>query len=275
MPLQVPFAKAQAVGNDFLVVEWTALAELGYQESDLPELSRRICERHFGVGADGLEVVFPSQTAEAHIRIFNSDASEAEISGNGTRCVAAWLIAERAVPDTLSISTAAGTKALRLLARKGNVFEFEMGMGRPTWKEEEKETEVDAGGWPRTATILNVGNPQCVLFVDDFDFDWRALGAEIEHHPRFPNRTNVSFVKVLDRHTIDARFWERGAGETASSGTGSTGAAVASILTGKTESPVVVKTVAGDMTLDWQGEDARLRGPAVVLAQGVFLDARP
>lgn len=275
MPIRVPFAKAQAVGNDFLVVEWAALAELRYRESDLPELARRICDRHFGVGADGLEVVFPSPHAHAHIRIFNSDASEAEISGNGTRCVAAWLIAERAMPEELRISTAAGTKSLKLLGCKGNVFEFEMGMGKPSWNEHEKETELDAGGWPRTVTIVNVGNPQCVLFVDNFDFDWRALGAEIEHHPRFSNRTNVSFVNVLDANTIDARFWERGAGETASSGTGSTGAAVASILTGRTDSPVIVKTVAGDMTLEWQGGDARLRGPAVVLAQGVFLDVKP
>ena len=275
MPSRIPFAKAQAVGNDFLVVEWTALEELGYRESDLPQLARRICERRVGVGADGLEVVFPSQDAHAHVRIFNSDASEAEISGNGTRCVAAWLIAERAIPEELRISTAAGAKSLKLLERKGNVFEFEMGMGKPTWNDDEKETELDAGGWPRTVTILNVGNPQCVLFVDDFELNWRSLGEEIERHPRFPQRTNVSFVRVVDRNTIEARFWERGAGETASSGTGSTGAAVASILTGRADSPVLVKTVAGDMTLEWQREDASLRGPAVVLAQGVFLDAKP
>ena len=273
MPSRVPFAKAQAVGNDFLVVEWTALEELGYREGDLAELSRRICERHRGVGADGLEVVFPSEDAHAHIRIFNPDASEAEISGNGTRCVAAWLIAERAIPEELRISTAAGTKALKLLGRRGNVFEFEMSMGKPVWEDNDKDTEIDVGGWPRSVTILNVGNPQCVLFVEDFELDWQSLGAEIERHTRFPDRTNVSFVRVIDRNTIEARFWERGAGETASSGTGSTGAAVASILTGRAGSPVVVKTVAGDMTLEWSGEDARLRGPAVVLAQGVFLDA--
>ena len=275
MPTRIPFAKAQAVGNDFLVVEWTALAELGYQEAELGELARRICDRHFGVGADGLEVVFPSESDHARIRIFNSDASEAEISGNGTRCVAAWLIAERAIPEDLRISTAAGTKSVRLLERRGRRFELEMGMGQPSWADSDKETEIDAGGWPRTATILNVGNPQCVLFVENFDFDWRALGREIERLPRFPQRTNVSFVRVAGPNTIDVRFWERGAGETASSGTGSTGAAVAAILTGKVESPVVVKTTAGDMTLEWQGEDVRLRGPAEVLAQGVFLDDRP
>ena len=275
MPSRVPFAKAQAVGNDFLVVEWEALDRLGYREADLPELARRICDRHFGVGADGLEVVFPSATADAHVRIFNSDSSEAEISGNGTRCVAAWLIAERGIPEELHISTAAGTKAVRLLGRRGREFELEMGMGKPSWLEGEQTTELDAGGWPRKATILNVGNPQCVLFVDDFELDWRALGREIERHPRFPRRTNVSFVRVADRNTIEARFWERGAGETASSGTGSTGAAVAAILTGKAESPVRVETTAGDMLLEWQGEEARLRGAAVVLAQGVFLDERP
>ncbi len=275
MPARVPFAKAQAVGNDFLVVEWAALEELGYEEADLPELSRRICARHHGVGADGLEVVFTSEDAHAHIRIFNSDASEAEISGNGTRCVAAWLIAERAIPEELRISTAAGVKSLRLLGREGAVFELEMSMGRPLWDEGDKQTELDAGGWPRPVTVLSVGNPQCVVWVENFDFDWRALGAEIERHRRFPQRTNVSFVRATGPNVIEARFWERGAGETASSGTGSTGAAVAAILTGRVESPVTVKTVAGEMTLEWQGDEARLRGPAAVLAQGVFLDAKP
>ncbi|MCB9385336.1 MAG: diaminopimelate epimerase [Bryobacterales bacterium] len=182
------------------------------------------------------------------------------------------MIAERDIPSELRISTAAERRPCACSSARDAPLRARDGMGKPSWTEADKDAEVDAGGWPRQATILNVGNPQCVLFVDDFDLDWRSLGREIEQHPRFPQRTNVSFVRVVDPHTIEARFWERGAGETASSGTGSTGAAVAAILTGRAESPVRVVTTAGDMILEWAGDDVSLRGPAEVLAQGVFLD---
>jgi diaminopimelate epimerase len=116
-----------------------------------------------------------------------------------------------------------------------------------------------------------VGNPQCVFFVDDFDFGWRELGARIERHPRFPNRTNVSFVKVLDRHTLDVRFFERGAGGTMSSGTGSTGAAAAAMARGLVESPVRVLTPAGPLRLSWKGDEILLAGPAEIVAEGEFM----
>ena len=120
------------------------------------------------------------------------------------------------------------------------------------------------------ATVLNVGNPQCAVFVENFDFDWRDLGARIESHKRFPNRTNVSFVRVLDRHTIETRFFERGAGETMSSGTGSTGAAAAAAARGLVESPVTVQTPAGPLTLRWEDSDILLAGPAEIVARGEF-----
>ena len=119
-------------------------------------------------------------------------------------------------------------------------------------------------------TILDVGNPQCALLVESLDFDWRELGREIEGHRRFPKRTNVSFVRVVDRHTIEARFYERGAGPTLSSGTGSTGAAVAAILAGKVESPVRVVTEAGALDLEWRDGEALLRGPAEIVARCEF-----
>jgi len=118
--------------------------------------------------------------------------------------------------------------------------------------------------------ILNVGNPQCAVFCPDFDFDWKALGAELEHHSRFPERTNVSFVRVLDRHTLDVRFFERGAGETKSSGTGSTGAAAAAFARGMVESPVEVRTPAGPLQLRWHTADMLLTGPAEIVANGEF-----
>ena len=169
---------------------------------------------------------------------------------------------------TVRIATGAGIKCLRLLDRQGYKFSFEMNMGRPHI--EELQTSIEG----RDATIVNVGNPQCVFFVgnDDagFDFDWASLGARVERLPRFPKRTNVSFIRALDRHTIDARFFERGAGVTMSSGTGSTGAAAAAHARGLVESPVCVQTPAGPLHLRWNGPDILLAGPAEIVARGEF-----
>jgi diaminopimelate epimerase len=289
--MEISFTKAHAVGNDFLVVEAAELASAGIAERDLAEFSRKVCDRHRGVGADGVEIVdaagsaaqadgtglagpahapAPPTQADASIRLFNSDGSEAEISGNGTRCVAAYLL-ERGRSSPLRIATKAGLKALRLIERRGLVFQLEMSMGRPTYRQETAAWLAKNELAIREITILDVGNPQAALLVDDFEFDWRALGREIETHERFPNRTNVSFIRVLDRHTIEVRFWERGAGETLSSGTGSTGAAVAAIAAGRAESPVTVVTPAGEMRLRWDDE-VLLEGPAELVARGQYLD---
>src|SRR5262249_28759878 len=157
--------------------------------------------------------------ADAAIELWNSDGSASEISGNGTRCAAALLVSESRAGNPVRIATGAGIKTLRLLSHEEDNYSFEMNMGRATI--EELHSTV---GPERDSVILNVGNPQCAVFTTDFDFDWRGLGAHLERHPRFPNRTNVSFIRVVDRHTLDVRFFERGAGETMSSGTGSTGA---------------------------------------------------
>ena len=269
--MPIPFIKAQAVGNDFLIVDEAALRAAGMDELGYAEFSRRICDRHCGVGADGLEILLadPAEGADHAIRIFNSDGSEAEISGNGTRCVAAALMEAGDAPESLRIATRAGVKTLLLLGREGPRFQIEMSMGRPRYKEDEIGCTLETSAGPHTATIVDVGNPQCVFLVDDFDWDWRSLGREIETHPRFPDRTNVSFVKVIDRHTIDVRFWERGAAETASSGTGSTGATVAAILSGRCESPIRVVTTAGDLELRWE-DDVVLVGPAAVVCRGEY-----
>ena len=274
--MAIPFVKTQAVGNDFLVVEGVLLRKLGIPERLYPDLARQICHRYLGVGADGLELVFPRgpdspPEVDAVIRIFNSDGSEAEISGNGTRCVAAWLIDARGGRETLHIATKAGVKKLRLTGRDGDCFFLEMSMGRPIYEEKDVGCLLETQSGTHTVTVVNAGNPQCALMVESLDLDWRALGREIETHPRFPDRTNVSFVRILDRNTIDVRFWERGAGETASSGTGSVGATVAAILSGNVESPVKVVTTAGDMNVRWEDEDVILEGPAVIVARGEYL----
>jgi len=263
--MRIPFTKAHGARNDFLLT-W---------DHDIPELdyaavARAICDRHAGVGADGW-ILVGEQAGLPWIRLFNSDGSEAEISGNGTRCAAAFLMDAGVCGGEVTIRTGAGAKQLRRLGRRGMHFELEMNMGRPTVREGHLRFPLPVSEATVDATILDVGNPQCAVFVSDFDFDWRKLGAEIERHPMFPNRTNVSFVRPLDAHTIEVRFFERGAGETMSSGTGSTGAAAASVLRGLTQSPVRVLTPAGPLDLRWDGGDIFLVGPAEIVATGEFL----
>jgi diaminopimelate epimerase len=267
--VSIPFTKAQAVGNDFLVIERSDLESAGISNSYLPGFAKQICHRYFGVGADGLEVVSASDSGDAEIHLWNSDGSSAELSGNGTRCVAAYLTAAKRVAEKFSISTDAGNKQLELLNAAHPNYVFKMAMGLPSYQTADIDTKLDIAGSPSTVTLVNVGNPQCAMFADDFEFDWRKLGAAIEQHPHFPDRTNVSFIRVIDCHTIDVRFWERGAGETMSSGTGSTGAAAAAIISKRAESPITVKTVAGDMTLDWT-DQIYLTGGAQIIATGYY-----
>lgn len=266
----LPFTKAEAVGNDFLVVGWNDVDALGFGEDDLGSLAKQMCDRHRGPGADGVEYVFDSPDADAHIRLFNSDASEAEISGNGTRCVGAWLVDRRGERERITLSTAAGIKPLEVLECDPPRFLFDMGMGLPKYEESDLKRTLQLQHGSVEATVVNVGNPQCVLFVNHFGIDWRSWGSQIERLPEFPSRTNVSFVRIVDEHTIDVRFWERGAGETMSSGTGSTGAAAAAILTGQIKSPVKVDTSAGQMDLRWD-DQIYLRGPARLIARGDYL----
>ena len=250
------------------------MSALGLAEADLTHLAAQICERHFGVGADGLEVLeapgsFPSG-ADIAIRIFNADGSEAEISGNGTRCVAAFLADQGSCRETVTIATQAGVKEVRLVEQKGSWFLFDMGMGQPQYSQDEVACSLETELGEHQVTLVNVGNPQCVLMVDEFPPHWQQLGRVIETHERFPAGTNVSFVKRLDAHTLDVRFWERGAGETISSGTGSTGAAAAAILLGQALSPVEVSTPAGKLHLTWDSDDIILRGSAELTARGEY-----
>ena len=265
--MKIPFTKAHGAKNDFLFT-WRQDAPHP-AASDHAGIARAICDRHTGIGADGWMLVDPPCDADAEgtIQLYNSDGSIAEMSGNGTRCAAAFLIRHGHAAGVVRVRTGAGVKHLRLLGRRTLEFDFEMNMGRPELIAGSFPLEV-AGG-PRDVTLLWVGNPQCAVPVDHFDFDWRALGAEIERHPHFPKRTNVSFVKSVDAHTIDVRFWERGAGETMSSGTGSTGAAAMAVARGMASSPVRVLTPAGPIDLRFDG-DIYLTGPAEIVGEGEF-----
>ena len=260
--MKIPFTKAHGARNDFLL---TPVEDA--PATDLASAARAICDRHTGAGADGWILI---DAAPPRIRLFNADGSEAEISGNGTRCAAAYLIERGAAAGELRILTGAGEKHLRLVERDGLRFVFEMNMGRPVCAEGDLRYALPLAGGLREVTILDVGNPQCAVFVDSFEFDWESLGAQIERHARFPRRTNVSFVRVVDPHTVDVRFFERGVGVTMSSGTGSTGAAAAAVLRGLAESPVRVLTPAGALDLRWEGDAICLVGPAEIVARGEF-----
>jgi diaminopimelate epimerase len=261
--MNIPFTKAHGARNDFLL-SWRDQLPSTF---DASSTAVAICDRHTGAGADGWLLVSSSgyaESADGSIELWNSDGSRSEISGNGTRCAAAFLIEANRASGDVRILTGAGVKHLRLLDRDGHRFSFEMNMG-PAVIEKLRTSILDYD-----ATILNVGNPQCAVFVEHFDFDWRSLGAEIERHWQFPHRTNVSFVERIDEHTLDVRFFERGAGETMSSGTGSTGAAAAAFARGLVEGPVRVLTPAGPLALRWEGQDILLAGPAEIVASGEF-----
>ncbi|MGH9557787.1 MAG: diaminopimelate epimerase [Bryobacteraceae bacterium] len=257
---KIPFTKAHGARNDFLLTPRGAVSG----RTDLASIARAICERHTGAGADGWLLIDDSADADAAIELWNSDGSRSEISGNGTRCAAAWLMEHSRAANPIRISTGAGIKTLRLLERNGLKFSFEMNMGRVIIEELHAKIQTC------DSTILNVGNPQCAIFVENFGLDWRALGTSIERDARFPHRTNVSFIRVLDRHTLDVRFFERGAGETMSSGTGSTGAAAAAVARGLAETPVEVRTPAGPLMLRWDRDEILLAGPAEIVTTGEF-----
>jgi len=259
--MTIPFTKAHGARNDFLLTWRHSLPEI----TDMAEAARAICDRHTGAGADGWMILARHDTANAAIELWNSDGSRSEISGNGTRCAAAFLVDAGLAGDDVVIATGAGPKHLRLLERHGLQFEFEMNMGTPVM--EELQTSFEGFD----CTILNVGNPQCAFFVDNFAFDWVSLGARIERHSRFPKRTNVSFIRKIDEHALEVRFFERGAGETMSSGTGSTGAAAAARARGLVSSPVRIQTPAGPLDVCWQGEEIHLSGPAELVVRGEFL----
>ncbi len=259
MPIGIPFTKASACGNDFLIVDG---AHAGSQRT---ELTKRICDRHNGVGADGVEWLYPAQDADIQAVLLNADGSEAEISGNGTRCVAAHEF-RRTGKATMTVRTGAGLKTCKLIRHDGVDYEFEILMGEPQpgdpFKIKLAFSEV-------TGIPVSMGNPHFVLFVDDFAPGWQAEAAEIAKHHDFRHGTNVELARVVDKHTIEIRIFERGVGETQSSGTGSSAAAVAAISSARAESPVTVIAAGGQQTVKWFG-DLFLTGPARLLCTGEF-----
>ena len=257
--LPVPFIKASACGNDFLIIDASAWP------GDIHSFTRTICDRHNGVGADGVEWILPSQDADLRIKLVNADGSDAEISGNGTRCVAAWYCF-RNPAKLVRIETDAGLKICELISRDDTSFEFRTAMGEP---QVDGETTVGLSYDEVKGIPVSMGNPHFVVFVDEFAPQWKELAAEVAVHREFPAGTNVEVVRIVDEHEIDVRIWERGVGETLSSGTGSSASAVAAVHTGRAKSPVRVRTPGGTQTVEWNTQ-VYLTGPATLLCRGEF-----
>ena len=279
------FIKFHGFGNDYIVIEAERLATI----SSLGDFARRICDRHYGAGADGIAVLSPSpeSNADFRVRIFNPDGSEAALSGNGTRCAAAYLFYQNLwEAEELRLITRSGVK--RYLIRdqpQPGKFIFDSELGQPRFASDaipmQTETNMDrvinyplaVGDQTVKITALEMGNPNCCIFVDDFsELDWRAIGPQIENHAQFPDRTNVSFVKVHDPKNLELRIWERGVGETSASGSCSCASAVAAMINDKAERRVNVKTAGGTVQIYWRNDDeVVITGSAEVVYSGDWL----
>ena len=277
------FVKFHGYGNDYLVLEAEEISRV----ASLNDFARRVCERHEGAGADGVALIEKRDDREIPfaVRIFNHDGSEAAMSGNGTRCAVAYLYDSNLwTKDELRISTRAGVKLYRLCEQAASgKYKFEAEIGRPRFAS--AEIPMNAGeslacvlSYPLAVgdeiikvTALEMCNPNCCVFVDDFDrVDWRRIGAGIENHEQFPERTNVEFIRVRDRQTLEVRVWERGVGETQSSGTGACAATVASVLNNLIERRVTVEMPGGAAEVEWRVEDSEvtLTGMAEIVYSG-------
>ncbi len=273
------FTKMHGIGNDFVVIN---CLEQPIPEEQLAEVSRKLNDRKFGIGGDGLILVLPSKMADFRMRMFNPDGSEAEMCGNGIRCFAKYLYDRKLAGDThLRVETKAGVKTIKMLTRGGKVESVRVDMGQPRLRRSEipmrgDDTERVVGeplkvdGNRFQITAVSMGNPHVVIFDDNVkNLDLERLGPLIENHKAFPERTNVQFVQVCNSSEIILRTWERGAGITLACGTGACAAVVASALNNKTGKHVRVHLPGGDLVIEWTGDNrVMMNGPAEEVFEG-------
>lgn len=260
------FTKLHGLGNDYIYINAITQDLAKY---DLPLLSQALSDRHFGIGGDGIILVLPAKQGDFRMRIFNSDGSEAEMCGNGVRAFAKYVyehgLSRR---KELEIETDAGLIKPVLTVKGGKVISVRVNMGRPRLERAQipmlgepqdrpvLEEPLQVNGQRFSVTCVSMGNPHCVIYVDDVEsFPLSEVGPRIEHHPSFPRRTNVEFVTVLDREHLQMRVWERGAGETLACGTGACAVCVASVLTGRSDRSVSVTLLGGDLHIEWADTD--------------------
>ena len=272
------FTKMQGIGNDYVYVN--CLQETIENPS---ELAKKISDRHYVVGSDGLIMINPSDKADFEMEMYNADGSRGEMCGNGIRCVAKYVYDYGLTDKTsISVETLAGIKYLDLTVEDGKVVLVKVDMGKPMLRPEEvpvvseKEEVIDepitVDGQEYRMTCVSMGNPHAVVFIDQDvkEFPLETVGVKFENHERFPKRVNTEFVNVLDRHTAQMRVWERGSGETLACGTGACAVAVACALNGLTEDEVTVKLLGGDLQIKWDREKntVYMTGPAEVVFDG-------
>lgn len=265
------------LGNDYIYVNC-------FEETveNPSEVAKKVSDRHFGIGSDGLVLIMPSERADFKMRMFNSDGSEAEMCGNAIRCVGKYVF-DRGMTNknVIRVETLAGIKVLELTVQDGKAKLVKVDMGEPILKPEnipvnsDKEifrTEpVEIDGKEFKVTCVSMGNPHAVSYVKNVDiFPLEKIGPKMEHHPLFPKRINAEFVEVIDRTTLKMRVWERGAGETLACGTGACAVLVASVLNGVSERKATVKLLGGDLIIEWNENNNHvyMTGPAVKVFEG-------
>ena len=271
------FTKMHGIGNDYVYVNC-------FEESvkNPAEVSKFVSDRHFGIGSDGLILISPSAIADFRMNIYNADGSQAEMCGNGIRCVAKYVYDYGLTDKTeISVETLAGIKYLRLQVENGKVASVEVNMGAPILEPKEipvaveespvVNVPVEVKGKIYHMTCVSMGNPHAIIFMNNVkDLDIAAIGPYFENHTVFPKRTNTEFVEVLDRNTVNMRVWERGSDETLACGTGACATTVACISNDKTENEVTVHLLGGDLKIRWDREanQVYMTGPATVVFDG-------
>jgi diaminopimelate epimerase len=277
------FTKMHGLGNDYVYVDCFSEPLTGV---DLPELARRVSDRHFGIGGDGLILIMPSERADFRMRVFNNDGSEAKNCGNGLRCVSKYVYDHGLTDKTsFSVETLGGIVTPSVtVGADGKVEQVTIDMGEPQFVRAAIPMTGEPGerviGQPLTVhgrtftmTAVSIGNPHAVLFVDEVnEADVVKYGPVIERHEWFPERTNVEFIQVLNRREVLFRVWERGSGVTLACGTGACAAAVAASLSGMTDRTVTVHLAGGDLVVEWRESDNRvyMTGPATEVYSGVY-----
>ena len=271
------FTKMQGLGNDYVYVNC-------FQETieNPSETAIKVSDRHFGIGSDGLILIKPSEVADFRMDMYNADGSQAEMCGNGIRCVAKYVYDYGLTDQTeISVETLAGIKYLKLQIMDGKVVRITVNMGQPELVPDKIPVQADGdrvvdepivvNGVTYKMTCVSMGNPHCIVFIDDTaNFPLEEIGPMFENHERFPKRVNTEFIQILNRNEVNMRVWERGSGETLACGTGACASAVACVLNGLTEDEITLHLLGGDLSVRWDREEnvVYMTGPAKVVFDG-------
>lgn len=273
------FTKMHGCGNDYIYIDGS---REHIAQEDKPELVKRLSDKHFGVGGDGVIFINPAQEADFEMEMYNADGSRAEMCGNGIRCVAKYVYDKGLTEKKcITVVSAGQVKTLNMTIHNKKVELVKVNMGEPELTAQkvpvisEREQVIDepilVQGREYRMTCVSMGNPHAVVFVENVaDLELEAIGPYFEQHERFPKRTNTEFVRVVDRHTVEMRVWERGTGETLACGTGASAVVVACILNGLTEEQVTVRLLGGELEIYWDRKEnfVYMTGPASFVFDG-------